>query len=131
MKMISFIPECIPFDVRVILFQSVIAKEKHGNAAAVKTLIRVRRSALFEDGYYAFTKIPSLKGVVAVRFINDFGIEEEGEDAGGLFKEFLVELSALVFNPNYGLFKMTDQEKELYPNHSSREMFGPEHTSYY
>jgi ubiquitin-protein ligase E3 C len=43
-------------------------------------------------------------------------MQEEGHDAGGLFKEFLVNLAHIVFNPNYGLFLLTEKEKELYPN---------------
>jgi len=51
-----------------------------------------------------------------VVFVNNQGILEEGQDAGGLFKEFLTNLIEIVFNPNYGLFVLTTIEKELYPN---------------
>ena len=71
---------------------------------------------LFEDGYTAFMKVSNLKNMVGVYFINELGIQEEGMDAGGLFKEFLTDLSKIVFNPNYGLFLATEKEKELYPN---------------
>jgi len=49
-------------------------------------------------------KVPDLKQVVGVIFINELGVQEEGRDAGGLFKEFLVNLAKIVFNPHYGLF---------------------------
>jgi hypothetical protein len=55
--------------------------------------VRVRRTQLFEDGYKAFMKVPDLKSIVGVVFINELGVQEEGRDAGGLFKEFLVGLS--------------------------------------
>ena len=58
----------------------------------------------------------NLKNVVGVLFINEMGMEEEGRDAGGLFKEFLTNLAQIVFNPNYGLFLVTEKEKDLYPN---------------
>ncbi len=59
---------------------------------------------LFEDGYRAFSKVGNLKNVVGVVFLNELGMQEEGQDAGGLFKEFMTNLSQIVFNPNYGLF---------------------------
>lgn len=40
-----------------------------------------------------------LKGKLEVRFVDEFGNYEAGIDAGGLFKEFLIELSKIVFNP--------------------------------
>ena len=57
-----------------------------------------------------------MKSIVGVVFISDLGVQEEGRDAGGLFKEFLVDLSKIVFNPGYGLFLQTEKERELYPN---------------
>jgi hypothetical protein len=38
-------------------------------------------------------KVSDLKSIVGVVFINELGVQEEGRDAGGLFKEFLVGLS--------------------------------------
>lgn len=58
-------------------------------------------------------------------FVNSHGIKEEGQDAGGIFKEFLTELIKIVFNPNYGLFVLTPQNKELYPNAKSGALFAP------
>ena len=46
-----------------------------------------------------------------VVFVNNQGVKEEGQDAGGLFKEFLTQLIDIVFNPNYGLFVLTETEK--------------------
>jgi len=37
-------------------------------------------------------------------------MEEKGLDGGGIFKEFLNDISKIVFDPNYGLFKITDKE---------------------
>ena len=61
---------------------------------------------------------------MGVAFINELGIQEEGRDAGGLFKEFLVGLAQIVFNPHYGLFLQTEKERELYPNAQSQILFG-------
>jgi ubiquitin-protein ligase E3 C len=43
-----------------------------------------------------------------VFYIDEYGHEEKGLDGGGIFKEFLNDLCNLVFDPNYGLFKITE-----------------------
>lgn len=48
---------------------------------------------IFEDGFNAFSKLNNIKNVVGVIFISELGVQEEGMDAGGLFKEFLTNLS--------------------------------------
>ena len=72
-------------------------------------------------------KIMALK---RVQFINELGLPEAGIDAGGLFKEFFVEVCKTIFTPHFGLFKETD-DRELYPNPSSEILFGSDHFSYY
>jgi len=79
-------------------------------------VVKIKRSRLFEDGYRELTALPNLKEQVKVVFVNDQGILEEGMDAGGLFKEFLTDLIEIVFNPNYGLFMLTANTNEPYPN---------------
>jgi len=56
---------------------------------------------------------------------------EEGIDAGGLFKELMVDLAKIVFNPQYGMFLQTEKEKELYPNSQSYSLFGNMDIKYY
>ena len=77
---------------------------------------------MFEDGYHQLNKIPSFKSRIHVIFQNNQGIDEVGQDAGGIFKEFLTQLIKIVFNPNYGLFVLTPA-KELYPNAKSDRLF--------
>jgi len=72
-----------------------------------------------------FTKVSNVKSVVGVVFVNELGHEEEGQDAGGLFKEFLVNLARIVFDPQYGLFLQTEKEKSLFPNAQSKLLYGP------
>lgn len=69
-------------------------------------------------------KVSDLKQIVGVAFVNEHGQQEEGRDAGGLFKEFLVDLAKTVFDPHYGLFLQTEKERELYPNAQSQMLFG-------
>lgn len=56
-------------------------------------------------------------------FIDDFGEKEKGIDSGGLFKEYFTSLSKIVFNPNYGLFSVTETQL-LYPNPNVKNILG-------
>lgn len=67
--------------------------------------------------------IPNLRSKIRVSFVNNVGVREEGADGGGLFKEFLNSLIQTVFNPNYGLFVLTETDKGLYPNAKSKSLF--------
>ena len=52
-------------------------------------MAKIKRKYIFEDGYKELSGVPSLKGNIKVVFVNDLGTVEDGQDAGGLFKEFL------------------------------------------
>jgi ubiquitin-protein ligase E3 C len=43
----------------------------------------------------------NLKAKLCVVYIDEFGNTEEGIDAGGIFKEFINDLSKIVFNPYF------------------------------
>ena len=87
-------------------------------------IIRVRRACVVEDGMKGLDKIGnSIKDRVVVKYINDFGEEEIGIDSGGLFKDFVTDLSSRVFNPSYGLFKLTDVNT-VYPNPDAAILHG-------
>jgi ubiquitin-protein ligase E3 C len=86
-------------------------------------VIRIRRSRVLEDGKLAFDKIGhNIKDRIVVRYVNDFGEEEAGIDAGGLFKDFLTDLSARVFDPSFGLFIETSN-KHTYPNPAATKIY--------
>jgi hypothetical protein len=53
-------------------------------------------------------------------------LAESGVDAGGLFKEFWTDLSALAFNLDFGLFSTT-ADGVLYPNPQAEALQGREH----
>ena len=64
----------------------------------------------------------AIKDRIVVHYINQFGEEEEGIDAGGLFKDFWNDLSSRVFNPSFGLFSVTSSQL-LYPNHNAVSLY--------
>ena len=65
---------------------------------------------------------PDIKDRVVVRYLNSFGEEEAGIDIGGLFKDFLTDLSARIFDPSYGLFSLTSSNL-LYPNPAAAVLY--------
>ena len=126
----QYIPEGIPFDIRALFFTKNIDVERL-KARQNSHVVGIRRDMIFEDGYRELSKITNLREHVKVVFVNQMGMQEEGSDAGGLFKEFLTNLIELVFNPNYGLFVLTPIDNLLYPNSQSEMLFGPSHLHYY
>jgi len=82
------------------------------------------RGRVLEDGLIHLNKLGSnLRRRIVVQYVNSAGTSETGLDAGGLFKEFWTDLSNQSFDPNWALFKETE-DGCLYPNPSSRAAHG-------
>ncbi|XP_029044161.1 ubiquitin-protein ligase E3C [Osmia bicornis bicornis] len=118
------IPFVVPFNDRVVVFQSLIYRDKTEQQGELTHFmqgpsiqISVRRNYLYED---AFEKLspenePELRLKMRVQLVNTAGLEEAGVDGGGLFREFLSELLKTSFDPNRGFFRLT-KDNMLYPN---------------
>ncbi|XP_024942049.1 ubiquitin-protein ligase E3C [Cephus cinctus] len=118
------IPFVVPFNDRVVVFQSLIYRDKLEQQSELTQFmqgpsiqIAVRRNYLYED---AFEKLspenePELRLKMRVQLVNTAGLEEAGVDGGGLFREFLSELLKTSFDPNRGFFRLT-KDNMLYPN---------------
>ncbi|KAF5192738.1 E3 ubiquitin protein ligase, partial [Thalictrum thalictroides] len=55
---------------------------------------------------------------IRVSYVNEFGVEEAGIDGGGIFKDFMENITRTAFDVQYGLFKETSDHL-LYPNPGS------------
>ncbi len=44
--------------------------------------------------------------VIRVTFVNELGVEEAGVDGGGIFKDFMENVTKVAFAIQYGLFKV-------------------------
>lgn len=55
-----------------------------------------------------------MKGRLHIQFTG-----ERGQDAGGLTRDFFIELSREMFNPNYSLFNLSSSGSTYYPNPKS------------
>ncbi|KAK6117789.1 hypothetical protein DH2020_048461 [Rehmannia glutinosa] len=59
-----------------------------------------------------------LMSQIRITFVNEFGVEEAGIDGGGIFKDFMENITRAAFDIQYGLFKET-ADHLLYPNPGS------------
>ncbi|KAL7750716.1 ubiquitin-protein ligase (E3) [Sorochytrium milnesiophthora] len=121
-RILEHIPFVIPFDSRIRIFRAYIAQDKlvshvdDGFRGVGGHRMQIRRDRVFEDGFEQLNGLgKELKHRLAISFIDQFGIPEAGIDGGGVFKEFLTQLSLQAFDLNLGLFARTSDQL-IYPN---------------
>jgi ubiquitin-protein ligase E3 C len=134
-------PFLVSFKRRLRLFERIITTNRvqlqgensqnpfHTNPLKPGIPVRITRGRILEDGLATMNNLgANMRRRIAVQYYNEAGTRESGIDAGGLFKEFWTDLSAVAFNENYALFRVTDGAGNcLYPNPSSRAAHGSEH----
>lgn len=120
-SIMALLPHAIPHKERVMIFRKLVSKDKALHRTGPSTLITIHRSRLVEDGYQQLARLPlhALKGLIRVKFINDYGLDEAGLDQDGVFKEFLEDTIKKVFDPALNLFCSTSEQR-LYPSPTSR-----------
>lgn len=103
-RILTCIPQALPFDQRVKLFTSLLKADKSkmnmGGGGEdmfvdgiVRERVRIHRARLYTDSMEKLNRLgPRLKHKVQVSFVNQHGAEEAGIDGGGVFKEFLDDL---------------------------------------
>mmetsp|Transcript_19892 Transcript_19892/g.22768 ORF Transcript_19892/g.22768 Transcript_19892/m.22768 type:complete len:1149 (-) Transcript_19892:4-3450(-) len=125
-RVLTCIPQALPFQRRVKLFHSLLRTDKQKTVQAfasrralmamggqrddddvmmwldgsVREQIKIRRCTLYKDSMEQLNKLgASLKHKIQVTFVNKHGAEEPGIDGGGVFKEFLDDLIKDGFAP--------------------------------
>ncbi len=132
-SLLYHVPGAISFHERMKLFRKVVDRERleiqgdpnpNSGARRPSIVFQVRRNMLLEDGMKAMEKITgaNIKMRIQIQYINEYGEAEAGIDIGGLFKDFVTDLSDRIFDPNYGLFCMTAQNY-LYPNPAASQLY--------
>ncbi|KAG4126870.1 hypothetical protein ERO13_D10G182300v2 [Gossypium hirsutum] len=116
-------PFLIPFTSRVKIFTSQLAsvRQRHwAHGVFTRNRFRIRRDHILEDAYNQMSQLSEedLRGLIRVTFVNEFGVEEAGIDGGGIFKDFMENITRAAFDVQYGLFKET-ADHLLYPNPGS------------
>jgi ubiquitin-protein ligase E3 C len=111
----------VPFQTRVEVFREFTKADRERLGISMfnrrtRHGAEIRRTHLAEDGFRQLNRLgTSLKGLVQITFIDQWGNEEPGIDGGGLFKEFLTALSKEAFDTERGLW-LANYNNELYPN---------------
>jgi len=121
-RLLTSIPQALPFDRRVKLFHSLLNADKLKTQdesmefrRAVSRMmergddidmmdfssrerVEIRRDTIYLDSMSQLNKLGSrLKSKVQVTMINNYGAHEAGIDGGGVFKEFLDDLISEAF----------------------------------
>ncbi|KAF3682690.1 E3 ubiquitin-protein ligase UPL6 [Capsicum annuum] len=116
-------PFLVPFTSRAKIFTSQLAavRERNGSQGLfARHRFRIRRDHILEDAFNQLNALSEedLRGLIRVTFVNELGVEEAGIDGGGIFKDFMENITRAAFDVQYGLFKATEDHL-LYPNPGS------------
>ncbi|XP_014203791.1 E3 ubiquitin-protein ligase HUWE1 isoform X2 [Copidosoma floridanum] len=116
----------LDFDVKRRYFRTELERMDEG-IRREELAVHVRRSCVFEDSFR------ELHRRTADEWKNRFYIVfegEEGQDAGGLLREWYVIISREIFNPMYALFTVSPGDRVTYMINSSSHC-NPNHLCYY
>ncbi|XP_048511685.1 E3 ubiquitin-protein ligase HUWE1 isoform X4 [Athalia rosae] len=116
----------LDFDVKRRYFRTELERLDDG-IRREELAVHVRRSHIFEDSFR------ELHRRNADEWKNRFYIVfegEEGQDAGGLLREWYVIISREIFNPMYALFTVSPGDRVTYMINSSSHC-NPNHLCYY
>lgn len=116
-------PFLVPFTSRVKIFASLLAAARKidgSRAVFTRNRLKIRRDHILEDSFNQLSALSDddLRERMRVTFINELGVEEAGVDGGGIFKDFMENVTRAAFDIQYGLFKET-ADHLLYPNPGS------------
>ncbi|XP_052208292.1 E3 ubiquitin-protein ligase UPL6-like isoform X2 [Diospyros lotus] len=122
-EILKHAPFLVPFTSRVKIFtvQLAAVRQRHGSHAMfARNRFRIRRDHILEDAFSQLSALSEedLRGPIRVTFVNELGVEEAGIDGGGIFKDFMENITRAAFDVQYGLFKET-ADHLLYPNPGS------------
>ncbi|KAJ8609496.1 hypothetical protein CTAYLR_005456 [Chrysophaeum taylorii] len=124
-QLLSAMPFVVPFDQRVALFSQLVERdrERYQDDAALFSArrplairVKIRRDHVFDDAFDAlFSAGVDLRGRVQVTFVNRAGHQEAGIDGGGVFKEFLDEITKAAFADDADDLFASTPDGALYP----------------
>ncbi|PSR97874.1 E3 ubiquitin-protein like [Actinidia chinensis var. chinensis] len=133
-EILKHAPFLVPFTSRVKIFTSQLAALRYSlgsHSVFTRNRFRIRRDHILEDAFSQLSALSEedLRGPIRVSFVNEFGVEEAGIDGGGIFKDFMENITRAAFDVQYGLFKETSDHL-LYPNPGSG-MVHEQHLQYF
>ena len=111
--LVRIVPEALDFNLKRKWFREKVEELKENNYGRALR-IRVSRDTLYEDSFREFSNPRrSLRGDLFVEFNGEPAI-----DSGGPTKEWYMAISQQIVNPQYGLFKRSD-DGAVQPNPAS------------
>lgn len=116
----------LDFDVKRKYFRTELERRDQG-LRREETAVNVRRSSIFEDSFR------ELYRRATEEWKNRFYIVfegEEGQDAGGLLREWYQVISRDIFNPMYALFTTSSGDRVTYTINTLSH-YNPNHLCYY
>jgi hypothetical protein len=118
-------PHMLSFDNKHLIFKSEL-KRLRKKAKYHQMHLHVSREEVFEDSFGQIMQYDPevLKGKLKIEFK-----EEEGEDAGGITREWFQLLSKKMFDPNYALFNPGSTGNTFRP--SPQSYANREHLEYF
>nr|DBA13759.1 TPA: hypothetical protein GDO54_017098 [Pyxicephalus adspersus] len=122
----------LDFDVKRKYFRQELERLDEG-LRKEDMAVHVRRDHVFEDSYRELhRKSPEeMKNRLSGIFLNYIVFEgEEGQDAGGLLREWYMIISREMFNPMYALFRTSPGDRVTYTINPSSHC-NPNHLSYF
>ena len=138
-RVLTAIPQAMPFSRRVNLFQSLIDSDKllmqdeeatfrhmmmnldnpeQDGEMGGRVRVTIHRDALYSDSMNTLNPLgKKLRKKVQVTFVNQHGATEAGIDGGGVFKEFLDDLIKDAFIPQATKNESGEEEQSSDDNH--------------
>ncbi|KAK0398448.1 hypothetical protein QR680_002591 [Steinernema hermaphroditum] len=129
-RVLMLFSKMLDFDVKRKFFRKEIHRRERDDRTFLRrddVGIRVRRSHLFSDSFRELFRLRAndWKSRFYVVFEG-----EEGQDAGGLLREWFSIITREIFNPNYALFTAAPGDRATYMINKT-SYINPEHLDYF
>ncbi|KAK6014230.1 HECT-domain protein [Ostertagia ostertagi] len=125
-------PKLLDFDVKRKYFRKELGKmdgDRGFRRADVQ--VQVRRSQIFSDSFRELYRLRRIEWKHTLYLIfRRLCICEEGQDAGGLLREWFSVITREIFNPNYALFITAPGDMVTYMINKA-SYINPEHLDYF
>jgi len=96
-----------------------------------KISVKVRRNFIYEDAFNDLSpdNVPDMRKPLDAQFVNTSGLDEVGYGQG-VNRAFIQQLVKRAFEPNTGLFRITDDQK-LCPGLMAKHVYGARYLEHY
>ena len=123
---VRYMPNLLDFDNKRAHFAKELERQKRQNRPPRDLSLSIKRDNIFQEAYNQLNskRGNELRGKLRIRYST-----EEGIDAGGLTRDFYIELSKAMFKPDYALFNLSNNGTTYYANDQS--YVNPDHLNFF